>query len=253
MKCKHLKLIMELIFIFILPLLLLLPSVSIHNDIVYDNNGNFVYSDRVIDFQTPFVYEKNNIVIVDSFDLNFNWEFSSSTSIYISLSNLIVDNYLMSYDYLIALYDAKGLIYIAFNEDGINSSLVFFNEVEGLFDFNGNGIGTIITYSCEDIINYNGEDYYKFTIDTYANNNWYWDFNNGYYLKVSSESGSIIFTILGKIKLLFTEFLDFNNSPILDLFISYNFLWLMMFISWHFLYSFFDFIVHLVDRERRRE
>lgn len=244
MKCKHLKLIMELIFIFVLPFVFLLPCVSVNNEFIYDNNGNYESSNKEIFFDNPFEYTKTITISTEDYittDLSYFYD-SNSNSLSINENQIIYSNYssLWSFDgkdyYEIVIDDEMNKIY--FLDDGLPSlsfSILLTSNQE---------------YSYIIIIN---TDIFNIDFDNYTD----LDFPNGNFNDIvifaESTETTTTNTIMGNIKLLFTNYLDFNDSIVLDLFIAYNTLWLMMFIIWHFLYSIFDFIVHLVDKERRRE
>lgn len=72
MREKNLKLIMELIFIFILPLLLLCfsSSITVNNNFTYDSNGNYVkeLSSKKLMFDNSFIKFENGYIN----KLNFN-------------------------------------------------------------------------------------------------------------------------------------------------------------------------------------
>lgn len=229
MKEKNIKLIMELIFIFILPLLILLPCVSIYDDYVYDSYGNYVSSNKVINFDSFFNSYKDNIIISDS-------------SVYIKIldSYDIIGNrkfftdylYFSSSDIKILYKSLSNLFYVVLYDN-------FFNEIRSVRWEN------TVSLSLE---SYDFSFYriYRDSADTNINIS---DYFNSFYFVTVINSGSL--TLFGRFKLLFIEFLNFNDSPILDLFISYNFLWLMMFVSWHLMYAFLDFVIHIVKIRKR--
>lgn len=260
MKCKHLKLIMELIFIFILPLLILLPCVSIYNDYEYDSYGNYVSSHKIIKFDNIFEYGFKGFSIKkldyrlfrvsDRNDNNSIYDNVYFTPSYIFLavlntntnSNIYIPCDIVMYDGFYRLNVPNGIVLPsgltnAFKTFYLTETNENFLVIDNNIYFNVNSLMNDVS-----VINSDGVVYNLVSIQYLP---------NVIYTYNIEEIDNL--TLLGKYKFLFTEYLNFNDSPILDLFISYNFLWLMMFISWHFLYSIFDFIVHLVNRERRRE
>lgn len=243
MKERNIKLIMELIFIFIMPLLILLPCISIHNDIVYDNNGNFVSVNKQLNFNNNFIYGNNFIVESDIFiplDISYN-EF-------IDLSNVLIDsssntNYFMcQWGYT---KDDDFVYYYCYYNTNFSSWVI-------ASDSNYWGSYELINNNTFPIDNLSSFDYFVDFVENsiIADSSNFSVLENSLFYQLIDLTITD-YTLLGKIKLLFTEYLNFNDSPILDLFISYNFLWLMMFVSWHLMYAFLDFVIHLVKIRKR--
>ena len=234
MKCKHLRLIMELIFIFILPLLFILPNVSIENTFVYDNVGNYQTSERSISY-TPIVYTTKTDTTYDLIHTS-EWLFNDYTGdIYFSISDSFT-YYAPSAGYYAMYYESgrEGLRSVRL----LDNAIVFYSDNENDAT-NGEFVFSYIT-----IGNYYVISVQNFTYDVVQE----FDLNNGYYIITANTS--------------------YKNSPIVDLkniladvilidsinatynvVFDYTCLWLIMFIVWHFVYRLFDWIVHLIDKK----
>lgn len=259
MKEKNIKLIMELIFIFILPLLILLPCVSIYNDYEYDSYGNYVSSNKIIKFDNIFEYGDSgyNIELLDYrifrvSDRNDNPSiydnvYITSNTLYLRLQD--ASNNIIYCPSFLVMYNGSYHINIATANPFPNGSTNLLIYDLPLTNSNFLVINNVVYYSVNSLLSD------LLTIDTGSFGYGIYNLINIQYVPATIYTYSIYeyndLSLLGKYKLLFTEYLNFNDSPILDLFISYNFLWLMMFISWHLMYAFLDFVIHLVKIRKR--
>lgn len=242
MKEKNLKLIMELIFIFILPLIILLPCVSIKKDIVYDNNGNFEITSNKLEYTNPFIYSNSNLTRLNS---SISIEDLSSYNIYFN-PNLQVES---------SVESGNRLCYLEFSGRHDSYTLLIqedYGDNDKLALIDAYSETVYASFDLIEIITIDNTIYYNYGVIDF---NYYLEYYTDGYNEILNIDGLFLynhnFTLLGQIKLLFTDFLDFNDSSLLDLFISYNFLWLMFFVSWHLLYAFLDFIVHLMKIRKR--
>lgn len=260
MKCKHLKLIMELIFIFILPLLFLLPSIKIIDNYVYDNNGNYESSDKVIDYDSISYYSEYCNVIENFNIWNERWELGS-----ISVSTGLNTNdseRIRSVDYISVLPNSN---YYFYKVSSYSNTRVIFYDIDKNFLSSSSGYASSFSFSTSSDVYFirfacNGITYNN---DICINISVSWA--NGYYVPYgeslviysdSNLSGDAVLvrSPLSDLKTLLIDILKLNNNNVsVNILFDYTCLWLIMFLIWHFIYGIFDFIVHLVDKQRRRE
>lgn len=267
MKCKHLKLIMELIFIFILPLLFILPALSINNDIVYDNNGNFVVSTKKIEYSNLGYYQQYRNVIEDFNIWDEEWDSGSIDS----NGQNVVSSGFRSKNY-IPIDSAKSYFPCVIGSDGSSLVIYFYDSDKNSVIYSGTSAFNNGYNGVEPFTPPNNARYIRFRTsglgDTYNHNiciNVNVSWANGNYepygepfvlVSYTNYTGDaeIVKSPLFYLKDLALDIFKLDsNNVIVNILFDYTTIWLLMFILWHFVYLVFDFIVHLLDKERRRE
>lgn len=259
---------MELIFIFILPLLFILPCIKVENNYVYDNNGNYEEKEKTIVFDSPLNLTTNE---VNTMSLYNSYFFLEGESFYVDEDCKDIIDLMEGQQFWVAL-NYVDLI----GDDGNHSFELSLSEI---YDFEYNDGKVVLGWDSSHQVEFHFDDHEFYLIATTENDEYLFLVRAGTFWSVIENNFDIdwftgeggIYTyynvpnnynvinyvddlsFIGKIKNIFIDFLDFNDSFLLDLFITYTYLWIMFFIAWHFLYTLFDFIVHLVDKERRRE
>lgn len=243
MKSKNIRLIMELIFIFIIPLLICCLCINVKDTYVYDITGNYNSSSKQIEFNSPFNLNVNTIETISNNNFTYNEQLDEEPF-----------SYLMQYP--------NGYIDINFTSMFIDNTNISFNY-----------------YSIADESIYDGDFNYEFVLDFdycyfYYTGNFYSILVNVsyFYNYLTDELGIIIndtdfittnlynlnivdfnvitenedLSIYGKIKSLIVNYLQVNDSVLIDFIITYTILWVLMFIIWHLFYRVFDAVAHLV-------
>lgn len=283
MNIKRLKYIMEMIFIFILPILFILPCIKVEDNYIYDNEGNYNSSSKEIVFNSPFDLSVNTIEeetfltssylasidstyevsynsqydwleLTDGDDFLFypnggtiwfleedtgdNWENQTySFYVYIENSSTGVFNCTLHYggnfgnDRVDVIpedeYDAE--MFTIYNNNGYNANMISISQV--LLFLEGQRY-----YECIPNINFiHFDDLCYRVVNRYTNVN------------VITENEDL--TIYGKIKSLFVNYLQINDSILLDFVMTYTILWIIMFIIWHLIYLLLDFLLHFWRKE----
>lgn len=240
MNKKNLKLIMELIFIFILPLVFICftSEIQIEREFTYDNEGNYETSQdtKSLSFDNSIIkYTKTESI--QSLNLvtfpNSNTELTGD--FYIKISDIEDGYYTLYYNDL-----GKNIIQIQFRETQVR----YYDEETP--DENN--------YNILDTVTINGDNYYKFNwLNTQFN---YYDYgeiliNNGYYQYTNQTTTKN--TIWGNIKQLLIDNLDLNDNVLLDIVLCYMILWLIHWIIWHLFYGILELLWHVIPSpiERR--
>lgn len=260
MKTKHLKLIMELIFIFIIPLILICGTSTIEKTYVYDNSGNYQTSQTELSFDNSIIkYSDGYKNIINDFNVwNEDWE-DGSYNIYGSkvpndetIRSKDKINVIPQQTYYFHSSTNFSIICLYYNDtfvDAIglnnNSSYTIPSNVNQLAFALSGGYGN--TYKNDTIINISVG---------WANGN-YVPYGRPLILITDTDvsgQNNINYTAWGNIKNLLVNNLELNDSILLDLIICYTILWFLMFILWHFFYLFFDGLVHLfIDWKKRSD
>lgn len=238
MNKNNLKLIMELIFIFILPLLFICftSEIQVEREFTYDNQGNYETSadTKKLSFDNSIIkYTKTINKNVTTITHYTDWTTLNNETIYIKYEDWdTTGTYIQNY---IALLDGKDVYTIYINFLGGESIPYLYYYGDGI---NEEYIGEEITY--------NNEIYYKFeNVNSYSND--VWDFNYGFYKLEETQGETItINTIWGNIKELLIENLDLNDNVLLDIVLCYTILWVIMFLIWHLLYGFLELLFHVI-------
>lgn len=88
---KNIKIIFEMCFIFLVPLILLCVNLNIHKDYVYDSSGNFESSDFSFDLDNlNFISSSNPIIqIQELFEDNIGIDKTNSIIVFINYYNAL--------------------------------------------------------------------------------------------------------------------------------------------------------------------
>lgn len=229
---------MELIFIFILPLLFVLCNVSIENTFVYDNEGNYQTSERSISY-TPIAY---TITTETTYSLTHytEWNFTSYTGdIYMKVSDFITDQ------------TFGGGSFVAYNGSEKDAIIVWYEEYSNNVHFVNDGEGIDESYT-PTIYNYNGDNYYLVSVSnfTFDVDDSEWEFNNGYYLMTSSTQDK--YSPIVQLKNILADVIQIDcTNATYNVVFDYTCLWFIMFILWHLVYMFVDFLLHFWRKEEK--
>lgn len=251
MKCKHIKLIMEKIFIFILPLAFILPCIKVVNNYVYDNNGNYEEKEKTIVFDSPLnlttsvisTYIYNDFDFVDDISINNVEELNTTYhDYYFDIESMYCES---------PHHEDLSLYFYAipdncFYDGDMNYEFYCDEDYVVFYDNDGRNPLTILMqcgYFYDLLADISPDGILSFSADIYEKE----------IVNLNTITYVDDLSFIGKIKNIFIDFLDFNDSFLLDLFITYTYLWIMFFIAWHLFYRLFDFVMHIADRERRKE
>lgn len=286
MKERHLKLIMELIFIFIIPLILMACTSEIKRNYEYDNLGNFETSELELSFDNSIIKYTNDKQYINYLDFNQDFDYRSINTFNESGLDLINNNdgsititgtssavvaFPISSDLIIGhKYYIQGATSVINIYDS-NNPLYTTDTIAELVNGNYWGVRILSGYQINETIYFQVVDLTKMfgvgneptTVQEYKDImvNQFYDYTESQIIQY--ESNSIIsdnyrinYTLWGNIKSLIVDNLQLNDSILLDLIICYTILWFIMFIIWHMLYLFFDMLIHIgVDwghREREK-
>lgn len=261
---------MELIFIFIIPLGILLINCNYQNTIEYDNNGNYQSTEKHIEFTPPFDYDNGYVNKID----NFNLLESFNNGYYWTSNNVLFDGYnqttikntseIFVYSnttYYFYYYGPINPLYIYVwvvdsNDNILDNQIVYPNTT---YTPLANGYLKFFLEFGSDLINPNDVKLCFNISVSWANGN-YVPFGQPLILYTNTDiSGQnhINYTIWGQLKNLIVENLQLQDNFIIDIIISYTILWFTMFVIWHFFYWVFDGIVHLfidwVDKGKKSD
>lgn len=238
MKEKHFKLIMELIFIFIIPLVILCINCNYQNTIAYDNNGNYQATEKHIEFTPPFTYTKSTTINTETWIENNSYstlQLDDIIKIYYDDMYDLGHNYygiiLLEDKYIEGLSYDDDTNYLFYYEDGINSN--------NYYQISSKTNEYIILTIEQDFIDRLGLEPDAF-------------FKAKYYLKEGSTETITTNTIWGNLKDLIVDNLQIQDNQIVDIIITYTILWFIHFVIWHFFYLFFDGLVHLFIEWKKR-
>lgn len=247
MNKKNLKLIMELIFIFILPLVFICftSEIQVERQYTYDNQGNYQISEdtKKLSFDNSIIkYEKqetiNIEVLTSSTDL---LNLDGTKTLYLKLSDLTLST------------NDNGINYQWFSYGlALSSSIQEFNNYR-LYIFKG----FTSTYFEPIVVEIDNEIYYSYenvNLTLYeeeiTNNNAL--YINNYFTYEQEEDEITVNTIWGNIKQLLIDNLDLNDNVLLDIVLCYTILWLIMFLIWHLFYGLFELLWHVIPSPLER-
>lgn len=231
---------MELIFIFILPLLFVLCNVSIENTFVYDNEGNYQTAERSISY-TPIAYTTKTITTTTtSFDHYTTWNLNNYTGdIYMAYDDFV---YNVSFDgYMLAWNgsDKENIsIYLP------DYTMIIFND-EAYYQYHEEDC-TIVTIE--------GVDYFKVSVSnfTYVIPDEEWEFNRGYYLYTETTETTTQDSPIIQLKNILADVIQIDSTnATYNVVFDYTCLWFIMFIIWHLVYMFVDFLLHFWRKEEK--
>lgn len=243
MKEKNIKFILELIFIFIIPLVLL--ATCFKQEKVYDENNNEV--EKYLTFNNIFVFNDETIQL---------YKYESVETLVESTNNFDFWNNHKSDDYLYIYIDYSTIATesIFFKYGSSDYSLTFdvendFETIDNLVDFNYDSHGYIIT---DEEIVYNNKTYIKYDKVNGILNNYNLDvdteYNNSFKFLVYSNvfeyvpymiiSDNVINRFISYIY----DTLGISTNWVLQFIVIYTLLWLVMWFIWHILYLPLDFI-----------
>lgn len=212
MSKKVIKYIFELIFIFVLPFLFILPNITISDSYVYDNEGNFASSDKVITYDSS-LYKS-------TYREPINYLFKNGLSEWISCAKVgyVVSNYIYLYS------SSNANIFMVTGNNNLYIDII--------------GDQTY-TYSSVSVENVNGINYYTYHIDPLLNLGSNPSIDYGYY-GITTEKTSIQ---------IFRDFINnslyLNESSSTNIIFDYTLLWFIMFVIWHIIYLVIDKLFHL--------
>lgn len=263
MKEKNIKLIMEMIFIFILPLVFILPAIKITDNYVYDNNGNFVSSDKVIEYDSISYYQEYRNVIED-----FNiFDKSLITANYIDVDGVLTFQLNRCVSDYIPI--TPNTIYYGIDLRGVDDgtrAICFYNSEYEFVSFISLGLTGLIytgSFTTPNDVRYMRVNLLTYYIDNVCINISV-DSANGNYVPYGEDlvfisdtdytgNATLIKSPLSNIKEVVVEVLKINtDNVVVNIAFDYTCLWFIMFVIWHLFYTFIDFIVHLA-RIRKRE
>jgi len=280
MNRKVIKYILELFYIFIIPLLFIVATseIDISKEYIYDNDGNFDVSAETK--KLTF----NNSIIKYTYDplytnyLNFNqlanWKYTINTDDSVPMV-LYIDNSGSRKNHKFYIKSNFNDIQIWGSDDqfqeywsGLPTTRDFYTTTNAISTLPYNNMfirnyptnnyltnyGEIELYiEVFDLTQIYGIGYEPSTIQEFEET-----FNNNYYNQTQSQiiviqDNNIIssnyvvnYTIWGNIKSSFVSGLDLNSdSLVLDIVFCYIILWFVMFLSWHIIYLLFDKLFHL--------
>jgi len=287
MKEKNIKLIMEMIFIFILPLMFILPAIKITDNYIYDNNGNYASSDKSISYDSIGYndYYKNYldfnqlINITNSTGSISGIDYSISNGIINATGTATADDTIVFGYFQLPLGDKYFINYNIVSVNGIyrvgdfNNGFSISTDYTGAFYvidsgvtlalqfYSGQSFNIIYFYNIFNLTQMFGSGYEPSTIEELSN---YIDLSVYHNYTESDEiifasdepiakSNILVKSVVANLKELISNVLLIdNNNVVFNLVVDYCGLWLIMFVVWHLLYAILDFIVHLV-RIRKRE
>lgn len=281
MKEKNIKLIMELIFIFILPLLFILPNVSINNNYVYDNDGNFETSSKELTYDSIVYneYYKNYLdfnqllnsdvpkVIVENENF-YSWCSVVIDHIYLAIvQNNCTNGYIQFWE------SQTNTGVWSIDSNNLNKGQLAYNDVNYKFltitDYDylsirssvNSGVGgSIWQPELFDLTQMFGSGYEPNTIDelsNYIDLSIYYNFTESDIIEYNTDSiissnYNLVKSPFIYIKDLISGFLNIDKNNIsFNIVIDYTSIWFLMFVLWHFVYCLFDFIIHLIRIKRK--
>ena len=253
MTKKNLKFLMEMIFIFILPLLFILPCIKIKDNFVYDNEGNYQVSEKIIEFDNSVInytkldYFKPSISSNDSIyqsgsrtkiwqELNFNNNGGYYTlsqlplTIHTSGKRLYNGNFLNWYN-----------VYIYIN---YNSELE-----EWSFSSNFNSVVETMDYGISLRDNEFTINYLNYEIDASGNIIPLPEEVSNKVLSINKDLQKSVNNLFGNIKDIILSNLGLQDNILIDIVVYYTFLWFIMFIIWHLFYLLLDLLLHFWRKE----
>lgn len=287
MNKKNLKLIMELIFIFIFPIAFMLISVKSEVVNTYDENGNLLTTEKIFDFSEDTILRdyNDNLQYINYLNYNNNYNILNNNNIAYDPINFTInvknlspnynfnnDDYLLlsfnqsvrNHYFYIKIISSNSSFYLkSYYNDAVyyvNNSYVI-NNISPIIALGYNNAMLVGIYDlkilCIDLTIMFGSGYEPTKSDfEVIMNDFYYDYSIVDSIELIYYSNDIIssdyeynYTWYSK---LFNELYDdlqINNNIVLKLITTYIILWVIMFLVWHLLYRFIDFMVHLFDRK----
>lgn len=216
----------ELIFIFGIPLLLLILCMQFKTINTYDENNNVISSEKVLDI-------KELDFINSEVKTYYNYTYYNTNDIILLNPNeTIMINYNKNTTFhILSIDNVTNYYYIYYSYNNLNYYL----------DLETQATSRLLTM---DII-YNESN---FTIIRNSSNPTQVVCDTGNVIK-SIETKTIQENTISKVLNIMYDSLGINNNIIIQLIVIYTLLWIIMFIIWHIFYLPFNKLLHLFEKE----
>lgn len=284
MSKKVIKYFFELVFIFIIPLLILVINCNYENTIEYDNNGNFQSTEKHIEFTAPFTYIKeptyinyldfnqlvtspinsttnNGLTITNNSDGSITIDGTSTAEIdQLVISSGSIQTY-VNHKYLIIINNTLpagcGLGVTGFYLLNGRTNFIWqganwgYAGVALYIPINTTFSNLILYPQIVDLTQLSGSGYELTTLQysIYFPNSYYeYTLSNNVRIdsdEILSEDHILNYTVWGRLKNSLINNLELQDNFVIDFIISYTILWFIMFIIWHIIYLLFDKLFHI--------
>ena len=235
---KKVRYIFELLFIFLIPLLIVYFRIDKQKDYTYD--GELLEEEVKTYSYNPITYLSQQETIT-TYELTHytTWDFNNYTG----------DIYLKASDFVNSIFGGGSVL--AFNGSEKDAIVVWLvNDLEIRFANDDLGYDEDFTFT---IYTFNNEDYYLISVSgfTFDIADSEWEINGGYYLMTSNTETITHYSPIITIKNILSDLIlvdsnDMSYSVVFD----YTCIWFLMFIIWHLVYLFVDFLLHFWHKRR---